>query len=391
MKVFSILIFTMFLGALLVASFASGQTETYITVLTDTNRICYFRAVVTDGNSTVKLISCVNAEILGLDPQRTDILLTSLGDFEEPGFIETYYETTDGNQRETWHVRLDEILGRIGSDPEALGDLQTFLNNLDGYSMQYSDVPSAGLKKNNQQAEPLDRLFTAGTRNTTKANDYFSLAFNAGGLPTGSKGVIFSNPNTKTTLGGSINRDGSMAVQLSATSSSWTLTTRKLKNGVPAGAPFSWTVPAYNGYSPDITNAIEVNAGAAGSSATTGYYLVYRAFRNVGTTSQQSQILLQSLDASGHPIGSPTPITQFKNAFQASAETFQSLAISPNGKILLFAEYASCKKMILRWMRLANGAPSGAAKTAFGCSSVSQSPIGVVGMDIMRLPDSASN
>jgi hypothetical protein len=255
------------------------------------------------------------------------------------------------------------------------------------WAFQCTD-PSAVVTPNSTSADPTNRLFTAGPKNSAAGNDYLSYALNANGQPTGAKSTVFSNPTSKAALGGSVSHDGSFSVQLSASSGSWTLSTRKLKNGVPAGAPFSWTIPAYSGYSPDITNAIEVNSGVAGKAAQKLRFLVYREFRNVGTVTQQSRIMIVTIDdTTGKPIGSAKPLTQFKNAFQATAEAIQSLAIAPNGKLLLFTEYSSaCKKMILKAVNLNGDVTSGPAKTIAGCAVLASTPAGYLGIDISLAP-----
>jgi hypothetical protein len=258
------------------------------------------------------------------------------------------------------------------------------------YGFQANGAGLSGqLKTSASSAAPPNRLLTVGPRNAVAGNDYLSYVLNGDGSLTGAKNIIFSNPNNKGALGSSVSRDGSMAVELSATSALWTLVTRKLKNGVPAGAPISWTVPSYNGYSPDITNAIEENSGIAGVSAQKIRYLVYRVFRNVGTASQQSQIVIQKIDdAKGKPIGAPIPLTQFKNAFQAGAESVQSLALSPDGKLLLFTEYSgACKKMILKAASLSGNKFAKAPVVVAGCAGLASTPFGFLGLDIMRLSE----
>jgi hypothetical protein len=229
------------------------------------------------------------------------------------------------------------------------------------------------------------RLFTLGPNTAALKNDYVVYTLDANDVPTGAKKVIFSNPSSKTALGASAAPDGGMAVQLTADSKSWTMSTRRLKDGLPIAAPFTWTVPAYSGYSPDITNAIEVTSAGATSRIR---YLVFRSFRNVGTTSQQSQIMIQTIDdVTGKPIGDAKPLTSSVKAFIALAEAIQSIAIAPDGNLMLFTVYSeACKRQILKMVRLANSRIVGGATTLVGCSGLAATPAGVLGLDIM-LPD----
>jgi hypothetical protein len=228
-------------------------------------------------------------------------------------------------------------------------------------------------------------VFISDTNAPAARNDYVVYKLDAEDQPTSAKKVIFSNPSSKTALGASAAPDGGMAVQLIADSKSWTMSTRRLKNGIPIAAPSSWTVPAYSGYSPDISNAIDINTGSAGASAARIRYLVFRTFRNVSTTSQQSQIMIQTIDdATGKPLNDPTPVTNFAKAFQAGAEAIQSIAIAPDAKFMLFTVYSdACKKQILKQVNLVNGEVAGGAKTIANCSGLAASPAGIVGVDIM--------
>lgn len=387
MKVLSVL----FLGLVFFGVFAPNLTlaaNSFYVLAVHGNENCLYQVVLTSTGIKIKRIEC------WVDP-RGDTVSSAIKCDEEEFFtgLKCYLyigasDSSSGTTKRTVGVSSFTNNGNV-TDAQVLSSIipSSF------FSMQTTDISDvAASSTDNGAAAALNRLFIAGSQGTAGANDYLSFALNAEGLTTGAKSTIFSNPNTKTTLGGSISRDGGMAVQLSATSALWQLSTRLLNNGVPRKAPVSWTVLAYNGYSPDITNRIEVNSGVAGASAIKIQYLVFRAFRGVGTAAQQSQIMIQRIDdATGKPLETAKPLTVFKNAFLAPAEAFQSIAIAPNGEVMIFTEYSgACKKMILKAVKLVNGAVSGPAKLIAGCAGLASSTFGYTGLDITEDPESES-
>ena len=367
------------LSLMLTSAFGEEYKSTYTTV----RQTCQKLFNVSNNQIITRYTNCVEN-----DPQKEEIFNTALDWVVDPDSGESadiIYElvrTSSG-----FVVRMTFCDGFFPNDCAPPED--TPLKNVSPFVLQkIAPNPSSALTKSSKDSAVPNRLYTAGANTAALRNDYVAYVLGSDHSPTTAKKVIFANPTSKTTLGGSVAPDGGMAVQLIADSSTWNLSMQKLNNGIPTGKSFSWTVPAYTGYSLDITNAIEVNSGAAGKSAQRVRYIVYRAFRNVATTSQQSQVLIQTIDdVTGQPTGPARALTNFAPALQATAESIQGDAISPDGKILLFTTYAaSCKRQIGKIMMLANGARVGAIKTAVSCTGLSSTPGGVIGLDMM-LPE----
>jgi hypothetical protein len=375
MKVYMILVLFSFLFT---PAHSFGQDESqYLVSYTNAKKVC---GKVLSRNLQGKPSVCSLTDDFGGDAIVTSVTKKRL-------YVGVSNTSGGSTARNVQTMEIGRVNGNVRfSDRKSLPAVQ---NPGSFYNTQTMKVGTIELRVDHgSEAAITDRLFIAGTQNTSAANDYLAFALDSEGDSNGSKSVVFSNPNSKTTLGGSVSRDGGMAVELTATRTTWTLTTRRLKNGLPAGAPFSWTIPAYHGYSPDLTNTILVSSNVAGESAIKFRYLIYRAFRNVGTSTQQSQIMIQKIDdATGKPIEAAKPLTVFKNSLLAAAEAFQSLAISPNAELLLFTEYSgACKKMILKATKIANGTLSGPAKVVAGCEGLASTPLGYIGIDIVESP-----
>lgn len=381
MKVFSILILS--LALIILAADLSLSQDQFTIVKNNIRKTCVVD-LIKEGTTGIRFIDRICNENRPTDEEVID----ACGYYGDPFFYDVYELIRNGDGFLIRHVEFeyDDTWRVVGVVEVPVPSPTT------PWTFQCTDPP-ASINQSSTSAAATNRLFTAGPKNSAAGNDYLSYALNSSGQPTGAKSTVFSNPSSKAALGASVSHDGSFSVQLSATSASWTLTTRKLKNGVPAGATFSWTIPAYSGYSPDITNAIEVNSGAAGRTAQKIRFLVYREFRNVGTTMQQSRIMIQTIDdVTAKPVGSAKPLTQFKNAFQATAEAIQSIAIAPDGGMLVFTEYSSaCKKQILKAVNLNGDVTSGAAKTIAGCTGLASTPAGYLGIDISITPQSTTS
>ncbi len=385
MKVFSLLILSLALIGILATDQAFAQGH-YTIVKNNIRKTCVVD-LIKEGTTGIRFIDRICNENRPTDEEVID----ACGYYGDAPFYDVYELIRNGGGFVIRHVEFE--YDEVDNTWTVVDVVEVPVPSpTTPWAFQCTD-PSASINRSSASAAAANRLFTSGPKNSAAANDYLSYALNPNGQPTGAKSTVFSNPTSKGALGASVSHDGSFSVQLSATSSTWTLSTRKLKNGVPAGRPSSWTIPAYSGYSPDITNAIEVNSGAAGQTAQKIRYLVYREFRNTGTTSQQSRIMIQTIDdVTGKQIGSAKPLTQFKNAFQATAEAIQSLAIAPNGDLLVFTEYSSaCKKMILKAVNLNGDVTSGPAKTLAGCAGLASTPAGYLGIDISLNPQNTSS
>ncbi len=93
------------------------------------------------------------------------------------------------------------------------------------------------------------------------------------------------------------------------------------------------------------------------------------------------------MDEDGKFVGDVKTIRKFKKTSQANAEAFQSIAVQPEGKYVLYTEFSSaCGKEIIRRRNLdTQGNPKGRAKTILGCSKVKNTPVGAFGLDIAKV------
>ncbi len=158
----------------------------------------------------------------------------------------------------------------------------------------------------------------------------------------------------------------------------------KLINGKLADSPIEWLkANAFQGYSQSLSNPIESTHRSTGQKRGTRY-LAYRNFRQPGTPESQSQVVIQNVEATtGKPQGSSRAITKFARAMNVSAEKLQSIAISPDGKLILYTAWNNtCKKQILLARRLANGSSVGEPKVIVGCGQLEEYPVGIYGINI---------
>lgn len=257
-----------------------------------------------------------------------------------------------------------------------------------------SETPLPKLKPG--QYQPLDilksgnakRLLGAGIY-PANANDYVGYALNSAGIVTGPKKTYFANPTGLTIASASAARDGGMTSQLTLpVGIVHNVGKRPVNNttGNPSGAATTQPFNDFFGYSQDVTLPIE--STTPGSSPATGTrYLVFRAFRNPGTPTSQSQVQIQNIDATtGVPLAVPRALTNFAKAPNVGTERFQGIGIVPDGGLILYSSYlGSCKKNVLKAQRLANGVKVGGPKTLFGCNLLTNSGFGVYGVNIDSL------
>jgi hypothetical protein len=158
----------------------------------------------------------------------------------------------------------------------------------------------------------------------------------------------------------------------------------RLINGKLAGSPFQWlNVNDFRGYSQSLSNPIESTHRSTGQKKGMRY-LAYRNFKQPGTSESQSQVLIRNFDATtGKPQGSPRAITKFATARNVDAEKLQSIAISPDGRLILYTAWNDgCKKQILLARTLANGSSVGNPIVVVGCGQLEEYPLGVYGINI---------
>jgi hypothetical protein len=225
-------------------------------------------------------------------------------------------------------------------------------------------------------------LFATGPYGTSGANNYVAYT-NVHSNNPAPKRNIFGNPANRFPGSAAISPDGGLASQMTFSGSNHEGWNRKLNNGNLDGSPTEWlNVNNFQGYSQSLSNPIQSTNRTTAPKAGTRY-LAYRNFRQ-GTPVNQSQILIQNVDATtGQPQGRARAITNFAKALNVDAEKFQSIALSPNGSLILYTVWNDeCKKQILVARNLVNGSSSGKAKAIVGCKQLETYSLGVYGINI---------
>ena len=165
--------------------------------------------------------------------------------------------------------------------------------------------------------------------------------------------------------------DGGLVSQMTFTGLNHVGLDRKLNNGM-ANPSFQWlNVNDFQGYSQSLSNPIESTNRGTAAPKTGTRYLAYRNFRQPGTSNSRSQVVIQNVDATtGQLQGAPRAITNFAKAMNVAAEKIQSIAISPDGGLILYTAWDNgCKKQVLVARRLANGSGVGKPKLLSGANN----------------------
>jgi hypothetical protein len=219
------------------------------------------------------------------------------------------------------------------------------------------------------------RLLAAGPFGTTKANDYVSYPL----YSSSNERHIFVNPANRSAATAAVAPDGGLTTQMTFAGVNHVASGRVLNsNGNPIGRPFQlFNVNDFHGYSQSLSNPI-----SSGTSIIS--YLAYRNFRDPGTVKGKSEVVIQNVDAkTGQKQGKPWNITNFAKALNVEAEKSQSIALSPNGGLILYTMWNdSCKKQILLASSLVNGSTVGKPKVVVGCRQLEQYEVGVYGISI---------
>ena len=222
-------------------------------------------------------------------------------------------------------------------------------------------------------------LLTTGTFGTSGANNYVSYS-----VGNGAKKKIFVNPDNRSPGTAAVAPDGGLVSQMTFKGLNHIGLIGKLINGNLADSPFEWlNANDFRGYSQSLSNPIESTHRNTSQKKGTRY-LAYRNFKQPGISESQSQVLIQNVDATtGKPQGSPRAITKFATSRNVRVEKLQSIAISPDGRLILYTAWDdSCKKQILLARSLANGASVGNPVVLVGCGQLNEYPLGVYGINI---------
>lgn len=227
-------------------------------------------------------------------------------------------------------------------------------------------------------------LLTTGTFGTSGANNYVSYL-----IDSKIKTRIFENPDDRSAGTAAVSPDGGLVSQMTFKGLNHIGLVVKLIDGQLAGSPFQWlNVNAFQGYSQSLSNPIGSNNSGAAAPDTGTRYLAYRNFRQPGTSNSQSRVMIQKVDAkTGRPQGSPRSITNFARAMNVDAEKFQSIAISPDGGLILYTAWSNeCSKQLLFARQLVNGSSVGNPWVIVGCGQLEEYPVGVYGINITPAP-----
>ena len=217
-------------------------------------------------------------------------------------------------------------------------------------------------------------LLTTGTFGTSGANNYVSYPLD------GSTKKVFVNPANRSPGTAAVSPDGALVSQMTFKKMNHIGLVGKLINGKLSGSPFKWlNVNDFQGYSQSLSNPIE---------STGTRYLAYRNFRQPGTSNSKSKVVIQNVDATtGQPLGSPRSITNFAKAINADAEKLQSIAISPDGGLILYTAWNDeCKKQLLFARRLVKASSVGTPRVVVGCAQLENYQGGVYGINLTPTP-----
>lgn len=225
-------------------------------------------------------------------------------------------------------------------------------------------------------------IFTGRILNSKRnTNDISSALLNPTTGAPGARKSVFNNVNAgDVVFGATISRDGRAAVQglakLQGPAFVNQIRTRTVLDGGGTGTP-NVISSGVATYTPSITTRRALGAFRL---------LAYRVFRNIGTPTQQSQILTQQLNETTlQPIGVAKQFTNFANAPQFGPETTHSVALAEDGRFMIYTRYnPACKKQIMVIQRLGprTGNKIGPPKILFGCSSLANIPVGYYGIDV---------
>jgi hypothetical protein len=240
-------------------------------------------------------------------------------------------------------------------------------------------------------------VFSAGTQSrsmSTRSLDLITAILKPTGPP-GPKKIAIINRNAQDALtSAEVPRDGQWIFQtvqkMQGTTIFSQIQARKLVAGRGTGTLKSLS-DNVTVYSLAASNAIETTSAGGSKPAALVRYLAGRVFRNLGTSNQQSQILVQQLDnATGNAIGQPKPFTNFQLALIGPAESLPSVAVAEDGSFILYTIWSNaCSKQILVARRLnpRTGTPVGPQKILVNCNGLTNIAIpGFYGIDIVRLP-----
>lgn len=229
------------------------------------------------------------------------------------------------------------------------------------------------------------RLLSMGPFGTLGANDYVSYSWYGD-----KKKNIFVNPVNRSPGTAAVSPDGALVSQMTFEGLNHVGLDRKLNDkGNLGGPPTQWlNGNNFQGYSQSLSNPIQSTQRGTAAPKTGTRYLAYRNFRQPGTPNSQSQVVIQNVDATtGQLQGPPRAITNFAKALNVDAEKFQSIAISPDGRLILYGAWNSgCKKQVLVARRLENGSGVGTPKVIVGCGQLEKYKVGIYGINIAAIP-----
>ena len=226
------------------------------------------------------------------------------------------------------------------------------------------------------QAFQTDSIYflTTGAFGTPGANNYVSNP-----LYGGKKTKIFINPDNRSPGTAAVAPDGKMVSQMTFQGLNHIGLIGSLVKRNLVGLPIQWlNVNDFQGYSQSLSNPIE----SAGTR-----YLAYRNFQQPRTSNSRSKVMIQNVNAkTGQPQGTPRAITNFARAMDVDSEKLQSIAITPDGRLILYTGWNNdCKKQVLFAQKLVNGSSVGSRSVIIGCGKLQKYPVGVYGINLTSL------
>jgi len=230
------------------------------------------------------------------------------------------------------------------------------------------------------------RFLAAGPFGTSGANNYVSYPLSGNTMKN-----IFVKPSDRSLGTAAAAPDGGLMSQMTFIGLVHDGWDRNLNDkGNLAGPPFQWlNVNDFQGYSQSLSNPIQSASFGSVAPKTGTRYLAYRNFKHPGTVHSKSQVVIQNVDATtGQLQGSPRTITNFAKAMNVAAERIQSIAISPDGGLILYTAWNNnCKKQVLVARSIANGSSVGTPKVIVGCGQLEKYKVGIYGINIAPMAE----
>jgi hypothetical protein len=345
------------LGIILTASFVYAVDQPYILTFTERQTVVLLRITRTDtGIRTAQPIVHNFGRIVGTTA--VDPIIDAAGTLRD---LRVYVSFLDAN-----NARNVSLL-RFNSQFEFLSETPLTKISLGGfYPLHIQKFGSSGR-----------RLFGPGRNNGAQANDYVSYTLDDDGIPTGARKIYFNNAAGLSAGGGFVTRDGGMAGGLSviqsATGNPLELLARQIFRRClrPIDANANAGLNVCND-SDSSTHVSEVASSAFNGTRD----IVFREFRNPDTQNSQSRLRFQKVNASTGEEISTSTLTNFVRAPIVDAEFVQGIALSEDGRLVVFNSFGPCQREIVKaFRRGSNGLIAGGTSIIYGCNRITNDEV----------------